>query len=75
MYWGQSDSRVTRVFALNTADQSLIPGILYGPLTLPGVNSEFKAKSNHRVLPGLTQNQNIKLTVLMKCVGDHMTKN
>lgn len=42
----QSESTVDRTFALRTADLYSIPGLLYGPMSLPGVVFECISRSN-----------------------------
>lgn len=46
-----------RAFALQVVYQGLIHSILYMSLSLPGVITECRDKSNALVLPGVAQNQ------------------
>lgn len=44
---GQIDITVSRAFDLQAANPDMIPGISYGPISLPGITSESR--------PGVTQ--------------------
>lgn len=60
---------MNRVIALRVVNQSLIPGILYGPPNLHGVISECRVRSNPSDPPGVASPQKAARHLMYHKIG------
>lgn len=59
--WGWSDNTVGKTFICHAPTNWIsISSIPYGPMSIPGVTSEFRTRSNSWALPGMSQKQTNK---------------